>query len=879
MSKIVKYSIEEQIEDWCKEQLHNVRYFTKTESINPDIESALKRAPSKKGGTGINYPDIKLLVSNSELRFIPVIIEVKGRKGDFIKKNTDNIILNTDPQGIPNYTNIARYAVNGALHYANAILNYSNSYDEVIAIGVNGYDSPTKRIYEIGVYYVSKNNLFIPKNVGEFSDLSFLEPGHVHNLFEKINLLSLSDSEIEAKKQDLEDDIERKLKIINQRMKDELEIVVGARVQLITGLVMAGLGVKDKVSPLNISELTGEMGSHSNDGVRIMNKISDYLAAKELPQEKISMIEDVLNVVFLHSKLEVPINGVSKLKALYSDVKNNILPFLRGDLHNIDFTGRLFNVLNDWVDVPDGDKNDVVLTPRYVTELMASLCNVNRESYVWDFATGSGGFLISAMHQMIADAKKNITSDIELEKKILHIKMHQLMGIEKLPDIYMLAVLNMILMKDGSTNLIHGDSLRNFEGLYEQGDLKGKPFPANVFLLNPPYSADGKGLVFAEKAFRMMTHGGKAAILIQENAGRGQGLPFSANILKNNTLLASIKMSDIFCGKASVSTAIYVFQVGTPHDERSIVKFIDFSNDGYQRQNRKKSSQRVNLRDVDNAKERYSEIIKLVKYGKGRDNENLKYYKGFYIEDYITLSGTDWTYRQHKPVYNRPTHNDFISVVQNFIKWIVSTILDIPTLKYTGLKFDNLELTKEEKEAVSLITAQTHLFNNFRIGNFFEIKPTKSYGLTNDKLYAELGEVPVVCNSSVDNGIGGFVSFSPKESGRMITYSDTTTSDAIFYQPFDFVGYSHVQGLYPIKDCEEWDENTLLFFVACFRKAAFGLFDYADKFNREIASNMNVSLPVLADDKDCIDYVLMRKYISAVKKQIIAEILSRLQIS
>lgn len=59
--------------------------------------------------------------------------------------------------------------------------------------------------------------------------------------------------------------------------------------------------------------------------------------------------------------------------------------------------------------------------------------------------------------------------------------MYQLLGIEKLADIYMLAVLNMILMKDGSSNIIHGDSLTEFEGNYEQGEYNGKPFPANVF--------------------------------------------------------------------------------------------------------------------------------------------------------------------------------------------------------------------------------------------------------------------------------------------------------------------------------------------------------------------------------------------------------------
>lgn len=174
-----------------------------------------------------------------------------------------------------------------------------------------------------------------------------------------------------------------------------------------------------------------------------------------------------------------------------------------------------------------------------------------------------------------------------MEEKISHIKMEQLLGIEKLPDVYMLAVLNMILMKDGSANIIQGNSLE-YDGNYKQGDLKDTPFPANVFLLNPPYSADGKGFVFVEKALCKMAHGGRAAVLIQENAGSGNGLPFTANILKNNTLRASIKMADIFCGKASVQTAIYVFEINRPHNaENDLVRFVDFSNDGYTRMNRK----------------------------------------------------------------------------------------------------------------------------------------------------------------------------------------------------------------------------------------------------------------------------------------------------
>lgn len=173
-----------------------------------------------------------------------------------------------------------------------------------------------------------------------------------------------------------------------------------------------------------------------------------------------------------------------------------------------------------------------------------------------------------------------------------------------------------------------------------------------------------------------MTHGGRAAVLIQENAGSGNGLPFTANILKSNTLRASIKMADIFCGKANVQTAIYVFEVNRPHDaENDLVRFIDFSNDGYTRMNRKKSGQSVNLRDTDNAKERYAEVANLVRYGKGADNKNLNYFKDSYTEDYITLNGNDWTYGQHQKIDTIPTEEDFQTVVKEYLSWKVGQVL------------------------------------------------------------------------------------------------------------------------------------------------------------------------------------------------------------
>ena len=671
------HSIEEKIEDWCKQQLTGAKYYTKTESINPEIEDALRKAPSKKGGSGTNFADIKCFIETATMRRIPVMIEVKGTKGDFIKQDANGNIENKKKDNEPNYTNIAKYAVNGAVHYAHAILNFTESYKEVVAIGVNGFEGADGTTYEIGVYYVSKDNLFVPKRVGDFSDLSFLLNENVEEFVRKLDELELTEEEIENKKLELEDDIERKLKTLNQKMHDELSIEVGSRVKLIAGLVMAGLGVPGKVAPLKVADLSGEMSEEDNDGAKVMRKIRSYLKEKHLPKEKIEMICSVLSVVFVHSKLAEPVNGESKLHTLYKDIKQDIMPFLTGELHNIDFTGRLFNVLNEWVDVPDGAENDVVLTPRYVTQMMARLCKVNKDSFVWDFATGSAGFLISAMNLMIADAKAKINSPKERDTKILKIKMEQLLGIEKLPDIYLLAVLNMILMQDGSANIIHADSLTQFQGNYEQGEHKGEPFPATVFLLNPPYSAEGKGFVFVRRALQMMNEQnrqGRAAILIQENAGSGNGLPYTKEILENNTLLASIKMSDIFCGKASVQTAVYVFEVGTSHEADSVVKFIDFSNDGYTRQNRKKSSQSVNLRDTDHAKERYDEVVRLVNH-RGSVDGILNYLKGCYVEDTITLEGNDWTYSQHRKIDTRPTEEDFRKVVKDYLAWKVSEII------------------------------------------------------------------------------------------------------------------------------------------------------------------------------------------------------------
>lgn len=147
------------------------------------------------------------------------------------------------------------------------------------------------------------------------------------------------------------------------------------------------------------------------------------------------------------------------------------------------------------------------------------------------------------------------------------------------------------------------------------------------------------------------------------------------------------------------------------------------------------------------------------------------------------------------------------------------------------------------------------------MGDLFEIHPTKSYGMTNINLFSNNGKVPVVTNSAVSNGIGGWSDLKATEKGNRIVYSDTTTSNSIFYQPYDFIGYSHVQGLYPYTE-KVWKENHLLYFVVAFRKSSFGKFNYGNKFTRDIALNMIVSLPITKSGK--IDFDYMENYVQLI---------------
>ena len=514
--------------------------------------------------------------------------------------------------------------------------------------------------------YRKKNNR-IPKLISEITADDWSLFAHVDSLFERLDQLNLSEDEIEALTNKTEATLEEKIKSIHQSLYDDVQLktalTTNEKLYLFCGLIMAGLKTAG-VRTLEVTDLHSNDSVHNNDGTILIHNIESFLYAKNASVEKVQMISGLLSGVFSKSILWKPKNGESLLKVLFHQVKVDIIPLLESNLH-LDFTGRILNSLNDWVSIDNDAANDVVLTPRYVTQFMAKCARTNKDSFVWDKAMGSAGFLVSAMDVMIKDARETISNPDELEAKIKQIKENQLLGIEILGNIYILAVLNMILMGDGSSSVLQGDS---------HDYVLSSDFPANVFLLNPPYSAPGKGFNFVEEAFNQMTHG-YGAILIQDSAGNGQGLPYTERILKNNTLEASIKMPHgLFGSKASVSVCIFIFKVGRPHELDDLVTFIDMTEDGYSRLNRKKSTQETNLRDTDDATGRYEEVIAHV-LGKKPKTSYYTERNGKVIKDTISLKGDDWLFVQHKMLDLIPTEEDIKRVVSDYLSWKVGSLM------------------------------------------------------------------------------------------------------------------------------------------------------------------------------------------------------------
>ena len=849
-------SVEPNVADKINSELKSYKldYKLEQESLNQEIDNALLEYASKGGGKGGNRPDAKLLLQDSSLNFYPILIEYKGYEDKLEKLDIDGNIENKTAKNEPNFKNIKEYAVNGAIHYANALLHHT-SYTDIIAIGVTGSkDNKGKLQTKIGVYYVSKSNLGIGQKVSDFSDLSFLKGSNFDEFAKSLKDLNLSHDELEKIKQKREKEIDTSLvKLNNDIYNNEKGLGENDRVYLVAASIIATLGIPGRVAPLEKSQLKSSPEQGNTDGEILMRKIKAFLECKNIPTDKKDLILRTLSNTILSENINKISDGQTQLKRVFCKIVDDLGIYYKIGL-TTDFTGKLFNEMYSWLGFTQDKLNDVVLTPSYVATLLVRLARVNKDSYVWDFATGSAGLLVAAMNEMIKDAKATINSPQELKQKELKIKAEQLLGLEILPSVYMLAVLNMIMMGDGSSNILNKDSLNDFSGEYGFGDIKEK-FPATAFVLNPPYSAPGNGMVFVETALNMMSKG-YAAIIIQNSAGSGRAREFNKKILKHNTLIASIKMpTDLFVGKSSVQTNIYVFKAGEKHEKDEMVKFIDFSNDGYARSNRKKASN--NLKIADRAHERYDELVNLVRFGASKleiftQNE---YYEATIDPD----NGADWN--KSRPVDTMPTLADFKKSVSDYLSWEVSQILKKDSPSRNSIVSQRIANLEQD------FKASGGKFEKIRLDKLFNVKSNPQLNKDSFK-FSENGAYPYFTRTVLNNGIAGYVDYLDEEhkiSGNSLAIG--MLGMQFFYMEKDFYAGQFTKTIYPKFDY--FNSKIAQYFIVLLNKNQKIYQGSLVRDFERLFYNTKILLPTLGGE---INFSFMEKFIEELERERVEEL-------
>lgn len=263
-----------------------------------------------------------------------------------------------------------------------------------------------------------------------------------------------------------------------------------------------------------------------------------------------------------NQKLDILLDVYSEIKMNSSDNQEAIDNFiewvteisecLNSDYWNgEDVMGIFFNEFNRYKKKSESGQ---VFTPEHITSFMYRIIDVHQDDKVLDAACGSGGFLVKSMSKMIKEA-----GGVQTEKA-KKIKMSQLFGIEFDREIYALACANMLIHKDGKTNLEQLDSrtLKAAEWIRSKGITK--------VLMNPPFERKYGCLKIVENVLDSVpAHTMCAFILPDKKLEKDK----SDSILKHHQLQKIIKLPEKVFSEG-VTASVFVFESGIPQNEKEI---------------------------------------------------------------------------------------------------------------------------------------------------------------------------------------------------------------------------------------------------------------------------------------------------------------------
>ncbi len=263
-----------------------------------------------------------------------------------------------------------------------------------------------------------------------------------------------------------------------------------------------------------------------------------------------------------NQKLDILLDVYSEIRMNSSDNQDAIDNFiewvteiskcLNSDYWNgEDVMGIFFNEFNRYKKKSESGQ---VFTPEHITSFMYRIIDVHQDDKVLDAACGSGGFLVKAMSKMIKEA-----GGVQTEKA-RKIKTSQLFGIEFDREIYALACANMLIHKDGKTNLEQLDSRTSKASEW----IRGKGI--TKVLMNPPFERKYGCLKIVENVLDSVPSHTMCAFILPDKKLEKDN---SASILKHHQLQKIIKLPEKVFSEG-VTTSIFVFEAGIPQNDKEI---------------------------------------------------------------------------------------------------------------------------------------------------------------------------------------------------------------------------------------------------------------------------------------------------------------------
>lgn len=225
-----------------------------------------------------------------------------------------------------------------------------------------------------------------------------------------------------------------------------------------------------------------------------------------------------------------------------------------------DVMGIFFNEFNRYKAKSESGQ---IFTPDHITSFMYRLIEVNYKDHVLDATCGSGAFLVKAMCNMIKEAGGINTNE---EKNI---KSGQLFGIEFDREIFALACANMLIHKDGKTNLEQMDT-RTDEACEW---IKSKDI--TKVLMNPPYERKYGCMKIVANVLDSVPKGTQCAFILPDKKLEKDytDKKYGNKILKSHTLKTVIKLPENLFFNVGVQTSIFVFEAGKPQNNRDIIGY------------------------------------------------------------------------------------------------------------------------------------------------------------------------------------------------------------------------------------------------------------------------------------------------------------------